>query len=47
MMSDHADPKPEETDEAQEEAPENKPLGLIQYPPPPGQTPYGTYQHRH
>jgi hypothetical protein len=44
-MSEH--PEPEETEEAKEETTENKPLGLFQYPPPPGQTEYGTYQNPH
>jgi hypothetical protein len=44
-MSDQLEPKPEETEEAEEEATENKPLGFVQYPAPPGQTEYGTYQN--
>jgi hypothetical protein len=47
-MSDHAEPKPAqptETTEAEEQATENKPLGLVQYPAPPGQTEYGSYKN--
>jgi hypothetical protein len=44
-MSEH--PEPEQTEEANEEATENKPLGFFQYPAPPGQTEYGTYQNPH
>ncbi len=46
-MSEHPEPKSEETEEAEEEATENKPLGFVQYPPRPGQTEYGTYQNPH
>ncbi len=34
-----AKPEPEQT------PPEEKPLGFMQYPAPPGQTEYGTYQN--
>ncbi len=44
-MSDQTEPKPEETEEAQEETAQNKPLGFVQYPAPPGQTEYGTYKN--
>jgi hypothetical protein len=44
-MSDQPEPQPEETDEAKQEAkPETERMGF-QYPPPPGQTEYGTYQN--
>jgi hypothetical protein len=46
-MSEHPEPKPEESEEANEETTENKARGLIQYPPKPGQTQYGTYQNPH
>lgn len=46
-MPEHPEPKPEETEDANEEKPENKPLGFVQYPPKPGQTQYGTYQNPH
>lgn len=46
-MTEQPDPKPEDTEEANEESAENKPHGLVQYPAPPGQTEYGTYQNRH
>jgi hypothetical protein len=44
-MSEHPEPKPDETEEAAEDAAEKKPLGFAQYPAPPGQTEYGTYQN--
>jgi hypothetical protein len=44
-MSDHPEPPPEETEETSEEPAESKPLGFVQYPAPPGQTEYGTYQN--
>ncbi len=44
-MPDQTEPKPEENEEAQEEAAQNKPLGFVQYPAPPGKTEYGTYQN--
>lgn len=44
-MSDHPEPQPEETEETSEEPAENKPLGFVQYPAPPGQTEYGSYQN--
>jgi hypothetical protein len=44
-MSDHPEPQPDETEEANEEPAENKPLGFVQYPAPPGQTEYGSYQN--
>jgi hypothetical protein len=47
-MLEHPERKPEETEEeATEETTENKARGLIQYPPKPGQTQYGTYQNPH
>jgi hypothetical protein len=45
-MSDHPEP-PEETEEVNEESAENQARGFGQYPAPPGQTEYGTYQHKH
>ena len=44
-MPDETEPKPEETEEADEETAQNKPLGFVSYPAKPGQTPYGTYQN--
>lgn len=44
-MSDQPEPEPKVTEEAKEEATEDKPLGFVQYPAPPGQTEYGTYQN--
>ncbi|MFZ0833686.1 MAG: hypothetical protein WAM92_11480 [Mycobacterium sp.] len=46
-MPDHAERKPEDTEDVSEETTENKPLGLIQYPAEPGKTQYGTYQNPH
>jgi hypothetical protein len=46
-MPDQPAPEPEETEEAKESEAANKPLGFFQYPAPPGQTEYGTYQNPH
>ena len=38
-------PEDQDTEETQDESAEAKPLGLVQYPAPSGQTQYGTYQN--
>jgi hypothetical protein len=43
-MPDQPEPNAEETQN--EDNAENQPHGLIQYPAPPGQTEYGTYQNK-